>query len=298
MSRFSYFPGCSLHGTGREYGESLQAVCQALAIELKEIEDWVCCGATPAHATDPEAAHLLGIWNLAHAAKMGDDPIVTGCASCFSRLRAVREELAERPDLVKGAPDLVGLPVKPEIQVLHIAQVLNQLETREKIKASVKVSLNGLPVACYYGCLLTRPPGAGAIDDAEDPHILEGLVRLAGAEPIDFPLRLDCCGASLTLPRPDLIYELTGKILSCAHDRGARAIIVSCPMCHSNLDFQQEDTARALGLDFRMPVLYLTQLIGLALGIPPKALGLQRHFVRVHLEDLLAARPAASGSVA
>lgn len=292
MSRFSYFPGCSLHATAREYDESIRAVAGLLEIDLKEIDDWCCCGATPAHALDPDAARILGFWNLAHASKDAGQPVLTGCASCFSRLRAARSELSDHPDLAADAATRIGLPVDPSIEVLHIAQLLASPEMREKISAGLKRPLKGLKVACYYGCLLTRPRGADAVDDCENPQILEDLVRLAGGEPVNWPLRLDCCGASMALPRPDVVRDLSGKILAMAHDRGAQVVMVACPLCHSNLDFLQEAIARERGHSFRVPVLYLTELIGLALGVPPERLGLKRHFVPVNVDELIPAEEA------
>ena len=287
MTRFSYFPGCSLHGTAREYDESIRAVAAILGIELAEVQDWCCCGATPAHATDLPAAHALGLWNLAQASRMGEAPVVTGCASCFSRLRAARQELREHPERLAEARVIAGQSVNPRLEVLHLVQVLADPEVLAKLKASVKRPLNKLPVACYYGCLLTRPPGEGAVDDAEEPRIMEDLARAVGAEPVDWPLRLDCCGSSLALARPEVVHDLSGKILASAHSRGAKALIVACPLCHSNLDFQQPQAAQARKLDFRMPILYLTQLLGVALGLSERQLGLQRHFVPVPVDELV-----------
>lgn len=292
MSRFSYFPGCSLHATAREYDESIRAVAGLLDMELKEIEDWCCCGATPAHALDPEAARILGFWNLAHASKGGGEAVLTGCASCFSRLRAARTELREQPGHSADAVARIGMPIDPAVEVLHIAQVLASPAMREKIGGALKRPLKGLKVACYYGCLLTRPRGADAVDDCENPQILEDLVRLVGGEPVNWPLRLDCCGASMALPRPDVVRELSGKILAMAHERGAQVVMVACPLCHSNLDFLQEAIARERGHTFRIPVLYLTELIGLAMGVAPDRLGLNRHFVPVNVKELLPAEEA------
>jgi len=292
MSRFAYFPGCSLHATAREYDESIRALAGRLEIGLDEIDDWCCCGATPAHAIDPESARLLGLWNLAQAARGGKAPLLTGCAACFSRLRAVREEARVNPALADEAKARIGLPIDLDLEVLHIAQILASEPVRERLRAATVRPLGGLPVACYYGCLLTRPRGPGAMDDAEDPHLLEDLVRVVGGEPIAWPLRLDCCGASMTLPRPDIVHELSGKILAMAHERGARVLVVACPLCHSNLDFQQAAIATKWRFDFRLPVLYLTQLIGLALGLPAEHLGLQRHFVPVPVEELVPAEGA------
>ncbi len=290
-TRFSYFPGCSLHATAREYDESLRAIAEPLGITLHEIEDWSCCGATPAHAIDPEAAEVLGLWNLSQASKSPENEVLTGCASCFSRLRATRDELHEHPDAAARALALVGREVRPELEVLHVAQVLARPEIRERLKAAVVKPFRSLPVACYYGCLLTRPRGATAVDDAEDPTLLEDLVRVVGAEAVPFPLRLDCCGASMAIPRPDLVVELSGKILEMAHARGAKAIIVACPLCHSNFDLKQAAIAKERKLGYRIPVLYLTQLIGLALGIEPARLGLQRHFVPVRASELMSYTP-------
>jgi heterodisulfide reductase subunit B len=282
VSRFSYFPGCSLHATAREYDQSIRALADMLGLELREIEGWCCCGATPAHALDPQSAEVLGLWNLAHAARTGKDPLLTGCAACFSHLRAAREEVAAHPEAAGArSSSLFGMPVDPAIEVLHIAQVLAGPEVGDRIRAKAGHGLGGLKVACYYGCLLTRPRGPGAVDDAEDPRILEDLARLAGAEPVPFPLRLDCCGASMALPRPDIVRDLSGRILEMARERGARALVVACPLCHSNMDFQQAAIARQKGFDFRLPVLYVTQLVGLALGLSPERLGLNRHFVPV-----------------
>lgn len=295
MSLFSYFPGCSLHSTAREYDESIRAIASRLDITLREIEDWCCCGATPAHALDPDAAAILGLWNLDHAARGGDEPVLTGCASCFSRLRAVRAEMDATPSHLDAPRARLGIARVPRLEVVHVAQLLARPEMAEKIRAAIRRPLIGLRVACYYGCLLTRPRGEGAADDVEDPRILEDLVKLAGAEAVEWPLRLDCCGASMALPRPDLVHELSGRILLMAHERGAQVLMVACPLCHSNLDFKQAEILKGRHADFRIPVLYVTQLIGLALGIPESELGLRRHFVPVHVEEILP-RKNATGS--
>lgn len=270
MTRFAYFPGCSQHGTGREFDESIRAIAGRLDIQLDEIPEWACCGATPAHAIDPDTSLALGRWNLGQAGKCGGAPVMTGCASCFSRLRAARAH--------DGGSQ----------QVLHLAQVLGEPAMRERLQAAVIRPLAGLPVACYYGCLLTRPGGADAIDDAEDPHLLEDLVGLLGAKAVDFPLRLDCCGASMALARPDIVLRRSAKLLAMAHARGAKALVVACPLCHSNLDFRQQAALAGIQLGISLPVLYLSQLVGLALGIDVRQLGMHRHFVAVDADALIA----------
>ncbi|MDO9171471.1 MAG: CoB--CoM heterodisulfide reductase iron-sulfur subunit B family protein [bacterium] len=292
MTSFSYYPGCSLHATAREYDESIRAVAGVLGFELREIEDWCCCGATPAHAIDPDAAHLLGDWNLARATATGAGPLLTGCASCYSRLRAAGAELRAHPASAPAAAARVGGTIDPDLEILHVAQLLARPEVREAVAAKVTRPLNGLKIACYYGCLLTRPRGENAFDDAEAPTLLEDLVRLAGGEPVDWPLRLDCCGASLALPEPAIVRDLSGKLLAMAHARGAQAMMVACPLCHANLDMTQPAIAKQKKFDFEMPVLYVTQVIGLALGIEPRALGLHRHIVPVRVDALIPAREA------
>jgi heterodisulfide reductase subunit B len=285
--RYAYFPGCSLHSTAREYDESIRAIAGPVGLELREVEDWCCCGATPAHALDPRAANILGMWNLEQARRGGEEPVLTGCASCFARLRAVREEMDADPRGLDDVRTALGLPDDPRVDVVHIAQALMKDRIRDRLEAAIQRPLTGLKIACYYGCLLTRPRGAGAVDDVEDPHILEDLVKLVGAEPVEWPLRLDCCGASMALPRPDLVRDLSGRILEMAHQRGAQAIMVACPLCHSNLDFQQAAILGKRGHGWRIPVLYLTQVVGLALGIPDAALGLSRHYVPVRTDVLI-----------
>jgi heterodisulfide reductase subunit B len=292
MTRFAYYPGCSLHGTAREYDESIRAVAAVLDFELREVADWCCCGATPAHAIDAESAHVLGDWNLARATATNAGPLLTGCASCYSRLRAAGAELRAHPATAAAAAARVGGRIDPDLEVLHVAQLLARPAVREAVAAKVTRPLNGLKIACYYGCLLTRPRGEHAFDDAENPTLLEDLVRLAGGEPVAWPLRLDCCGASLALPEPAIVHDLSGKLLAMAHARGAQAMMVACPLCHANLDMTQPAIAKEKKFDFALPILYVTQVIGLALGIDPRTLGLHRHIVPVRVDALIPAREA------
>lgn len=287
MSTFAYYPGCSLHATAREYDESIRAVAGALGIELRDIEDWCCCGATPAHAIDAESAHVLGAWNLARATATGAGPLLTGCASCYSRLRTAGNDLRAHPAEAQAVSARVGGPIDPALEVIHVAQLLARPDVRAAVAEMVTRPLNGLKVACYYGCLLTRPRDEHPFDDAEDPTLLEDLVRLAGGEPVAWPLRLDCCGASLALPEPAIVHDLSGKLLAMAHARGAQAIMVACPLCHANLDMAQPAIAKRMKFDFALPVLYVTQVIGLALGIDARILGLHRHIVPVRPEALI-----------
>ncbi len=225
MSGFSYFPGCSLHATAREYDESIRAVAGLLGLELREIEDWCCCGATPAHALDPEAARILGFWNLAHAAKGGRDPVLTGCASCFSRLRAARERDARasgscRAGRREDRPAARSRDRGPAHRAgPGVARDAGEDQRRAQAAAQGP-----------QGRLLLRlpldPPARARMPSmtARTRRSSRTWFVWRGREPIDWPLRLDCCGASMALPRPDVVRDLSGKILVMAHERGAQVL--------------------------------------------------------------------------
>lgn len=283
--KYAFFPGCSLESTGWDFDRSTRAVCRALGVELAEIPDWVCCGSTPAHATNASLAVALPVMNLQKAQAM-DLPVLTACASCYSRLRtadhAVRNDPGERSraERVTGKPYAGGVPVRHLLDVL-----VNDLGV-EAIRERVRRPLKGLKVACYYGCLLTRPPGIVAFDDAEHPSCMDRLLAAIGAESVEWPFKTECCGAALSLTRSDVVHRLGHRLLSMARRAGAQALAVACPLCESNLDLRQADAAKAHGPIPETPVLYITQLLGLALGLTNEEVGLDALFVGA--ETLLA----------
>ncbi len=287
--RLAYFPGCSLHGTAREFDESLRAVASALEVELAEIDDWSCCGATSAHATN----HLLGVAlsarNLALAEAQGHDAVLAPCAACFNRLASARHEIANDPPLAARMPGLLGRPFSNAVGVRNVVDVLRALVPAVKAKATA--ALAGLKVACYYGCLLVRPAEVCGFDDPEVPTSMEEVAAATGATPVAWNMRLECCGGGFSIPRTSSVVRLGRAILDDARAAGAEAIVVACPMCHSNHDFRQKAMARRG--ETGMPVLFLTELVGLALGIRPDRLGLHRHFVAT---GRLLAKPAAAAT--
>jgi len=261
---YAYYPGCSLHATAREYDASARAVCQKLGIELRELRDWICCGASSAHST----SHLLGLALPAHTLKLAEEaglPLAVPCAMCFSRLKFTLHELKDKNvmDLVSRA---IGQSPDGSVVVEHLLKVLSD----ENISLSVKRPLAGLKVACYYGCLLVRPQTVVDFDDEENPQMMDRLLVQLGAESIDWGLKTACCGASMPFARPDIVKKLSSRILSHARESGADCIAVACPMCHSNLDMYQEGNAS-------LPIFYFTQLMGLALGFSPKEMLLDKH---------------------
>ncbi len=262
---FAYYPGCSLHhGLAREYDVSARRVSEALGVELKEIEGWTCCGATSVHLSSRLLAASLPARNLDLARKMGL-PVAIACAQCFSRHRFAAHEL-EDASMRGKVSQALGAPAPAGVEVKHLLQIL------DGIQIYAKKPLDGLKVASYYGCLLVRPAEVTGFGDEENPQIMDRILASVGAQPLDWGLKTACCGAGMGLPRKDMIIRLTGRILKQAKAEGADCVAVACPMCHYNLDSYQ----KAIG-DLDLPVLYFTQLLGLALGISPFELRLEKH---------------------
>lgn len=276
--RYTFYPGCSLHSTAREYRESSEAVCAALGVELLELPDWVCCGSTPAHSTNEKLAVALPVENLSRAAELGRD-VVVACAACFHRLRvaniAVRNNAAVRAE----TEAIVGRPYDGSLNVRHILEILVHDVGLETIRESVTNRLRGLKVACYYGCLLARPREVSIFDDPENPRLMDDCMEAIGAEPLEWPYKTECCGAAYSLTNPEMAIRLSGEILSMAKESGADCVAVACPLCQSNLDLRQRDIERQRNERLGLPVFYFTQLIGLSLGLPSRRLGLHRLIV-------------------
>jgi heterodisulfide reductase subunit B len=274
-----FYPGCSLKGSSREYAESVLTVAKAFDINLKEISDWNCCGATAAHNMNKELSLALPARILSLAEKQGLKEIVVPCAACYSRLTVTKHELAKDPELRKIVTTANDLEYSGTVEVLNIIQMLNKYITPNLEERVVKPFDH--KVACYYGCLLVRPHEILKFDREEDPQSMDELMLKTGATPIDWAFKTECCGAGLSVSRTSSVGRLSGKIIRDAVDRGAEAMIVACPMCHSNLDMRRGAINSFLGEKIDIPVLYATQVLGLAVGLDRKALGLQRHFVNV-----------------
>ena len=275
--KLGYYPGCSLTGSAREYGESLTAVTGVLGIELSEVPDWNCCGATAAHALTHALALALPARVLALAEQAGLDELLVPCSACYARLSATQRELLADENLRTRIEEIIELPWTGRTQVLTVLQVLSRFLTngiKEKVTHPI-----GHKVACYYGCYLTRPTKSSSCARHEDPQEMDDLVRSVGAEPIDWAFKVECCGAGLSVSRTSSVAELSGRIIEDAVNRGAEAIVVACPMCHSNFDLRRAAIERHRGAHYEIPVLYITELIGMAMGIDREPLGISRHFV-------------------
>ena len=274
-----FYPGCSLKGSSREYAESALAVAKAFDIKIEEISDWNCCGATAAHNLNKELSLALPARILSLAEKQGLKEIVVPCAACYSRLTVTKYELSKDPELKAVVTEANGLEYNGTVSILNIIQMLDKYVTPNMEGRVVKPFDH--KVACYYGCLLVRPHEILKFDREEDPQSMDELMLKAGAIPIDWAFKTECCGAGLSVSRTSSVGRLSGKIIGDAKDRGAEAVIVACPMCHSNLDMRRDAINSFLGEKVEMPVLYITQVLGLAVGLDRKVLGLHRHFVKV-----------------
>jgi heterodisulfide reductase subunit B2 len=276
--KYAYYPGCSAHSTARDMHESGTAVASRLGIELAEIKGWTCCGASAAHQTDRLLAASLPAANLLQAKQMGLDMVVN-CAACYNRMKSSNHEVASSPLVRQQVAEALGKDYDGSVPVRHLVEILLEEVGLPKIRKSLKHTLQGLKVACYYGCFLVRPPDVTRFDDPENPTSLDRLVTAMGGESLDWPSKVECCGGGLNLTRTDVVVKLSGSIIEMARDSGAEVIAVACPMCQTSLDLRQKDIEKATGKQLNMPVLYITQLLGLCLDIPQNKLGLNRLMV-------------------
>jgi heterodisulfide reductase subunit B len=275
-----YYPGCSLHVTGIEYHLSTEAVMEKLGLKLVEPKGWVCCGTSPAHNTNHYRSVKLPMQTLALAKQQGMSYLTMPCAACFSRFRIAMHEVEHDPELRAqiGKDKDIGHEYTGGVQVDSLLTTITDRVGYEAAARPIVKPLNGLKVACYYGCLLTRPPEVTGEEHFEYPTNMDQLMKEMGAEPLDWGYKTDCCGGSLWLSTLDIALDLSHKILKNAKEVGADLIVTACPLCHINLDARQKQINDVYPDDSCIPVVYFTQLMGVAYGIEPKALGLQKHF--------------------
>ena len=276
--RVGYYPGCSLSGTGRDFGESMDAVAKALDIELCEIPEWTCCGSSSGHMTDRLVSVALPTNVLLKAQKAGFDQVMAPCAACYNRLATAKHEIETSAQTKAQVETILQTKVANLPAVLNVVQLLAQ--TADTIAAKVSKKFEQT-VACYYGCLLVRPAKITGFDRTEDPMEMDKLVAAVGGKTIDWNFKTECCGASFSLSKTSVVGRLGAKIMQDAVAHKAEAVVVACPMCHSNLDLRRGEINQRLEQQTNIPVLYITQVIGLAMGIPAQKLGLARHFVPV-----------------
>lgn len=274
--KYAYYPGCSSESSARDQHASSLAVASALGIDFVEIDGWSCCGATPGHHTNRVLASALSAANLILAQDMGLD-VVVNCAACYSRLKMANYEVLNHPDMRKKIADAIGRDYDGRVNVKHFMEVLLEDYGTDALEKAFTHSLAGLKVASYYGCLLVRPNEVTHFDDPENPKSLDNLVNAMGGESLEWPYKVECCGNSLSLTtNSKLVVGFSDSIIGMARAAGAECIAVACPLCQVNLDLRQIDIKKQTGRQYDMPILYITQLMGLCLGIPAEKLGLNK----------------------
>lgn len=278
MKQYAYFPGCSSGGSGKGLGLSVKAITKSLDIELKELANWTCCGSTPYGSTDEEESFLINARNLAIAEKTGLD-LVTPCSSCYVVLSRANDYIKTHDKFrkeVNEALSEIGLEFKGTTRVRLLPEVIYHDVTTEFLAQKVQRNLNGLKVASYYGCQMLRPAG---FESTEAPESLDKIIVSLGGQPVEFPMKNRCCGSSLVIPKEELAVGLIRKIIGNAVENGAECINTVCPLCQTNLDAYQSRVNSSFKTGYNIPVLYVTQLIGLALGINPSSLGLETNII-------------------
>ena len=274
MKEFAYFPGCSLEKIAQSYDHSTLETTKKLGIELKELEDWNCCGATAYFHVDELLAYTLCARNLAMAEKENLD-LIAPCSACYKNTFFTNKALKEDADLkdhINVALQEDDLNFSGNISVHHLMEVFTENGTLEEIKEAVVQPLEGLRVAPYYGCQIVRPRKDG--EEIEQPMFFEALIEGIGAEPVDYALKTRCCGGSLLISSREAALSMIHKLLKNAEDMEATVIATACPLCQVNLECYQNQVNQEYGTNFSTPVVYFTQLLGLALGIPNKKLGI------------------------
>lgn len=268
----SYYPGCSLHGMAAEYDESIHSVCQTLDVGVAELADWNCCGASSAHFFDDELAVRLPARNMMVAEQEGRDLLIP-CSACFQRLKAADKELKEDPER------WTDQPYEGRTTIYHVNDFFARPELLSAVKQKVSNPLKGLAAVPYYGCLSQRPPKITDAESPENPTSMDDLLRAIGVDVTPWTYKTDCCGASLTLTRTDLVRKLSGDLFEAAEEAGAECLVTDCPLCQSNLDTRQGEIEAERGKSYNMPVFYVTELMALAFGDGNASRWWKKHFV-------------------
>ncbi len=275
---YLYFPGCTLYTKAKNFDQTARDCSLLLGFELKELSNWTCCGATFPLATDNLMALLPPFRILARSREEGTT-LTTLCAVCFNVIKRTNRLIQKDAEKREKINNYIEMNYQGDLRVLHYLEILKQEIGFSQIKEKVKKPLTGLKAAAYYGCMLLRPFDEMGFDDKEMPTLIEEFIEAMGAEPVDFPYKIECCGSFQSIGAPEVATECAHKILGSALKNGAEVIVSTCPMCTFNIDHKQSDI-QMNHLDFKtVPVLYVTQLLGLAMGLDPQRLGFEQNFV-------------------
>ncbi|MGQ9600386.1 MAG: CoB--CoM heterodisulfide reductase iron-sulfur subunit B family protein [Anaerolineae bacterium] len=276
--KVSYFPGCTLNTTGKGFDNAVRAATAAVGLELIELPEWNCCGATYPLIID----NMLELAAPAHVLASARDQgtmVTTACTTCYNVLKRTNKFIREHPEERERLNAFIEAEYQGEVEVRDILHLLRDEVGFPAIQEKVQKPLKDLKVACYYGCLVLRPPSEVAYDDPDHPRSLDDLMAALGATPVDYPHKNECCGAYLTVSAPDVTREMAYTILKSAQSAGAEAIVTNCPLCQFNLDKRQADMAQFHAGFQTIPVFYFSQLMGLALGLDASNYGWERHYI-------------------
>lgn len=274
----AYYPGCCGEGTSLEYELSTRRVCEKLGIQLNELDDWNCCGSTPAHTVNHELAAAIAGRNLNITSQAGHTTLATPCPSCLMSLRTASHRV-RNDEFRSKVEHLMGEECPTNVDVKTVLQIMVEDYGIDEVAKHVTRPVKGLKVTCYYGCIMNRPPGLMQFDDPENPMAIDNLMDVIGADVVDFPHKVECCGAVSGIPRHNIFTQLSGKLLDAAAETGADAIVTACPLCQMNLDLRQGQVNRANGTKHKIPVFYYTQLMGLAMGLSSKDMHIAKQIV-------------------
>lgn len=275
--KYAYYPGCSLSSTGIEYDMSTRETARVLGLDLWEIPEWNCCGASSGHLTDHLLSLALPARNLAIAEEAGLD-VAIPCAACYARSKYTEVTVCKSEEARKEIEEVIERKYEGKAKARALLDVIaNDIEP-ETIRTLVTKQLKGIKAACYYGCLLVRPVELG-FDDPEDPQTMDRLIKDVGGETVEWSHKTECCGAACATTVPEAGKQMLERILTAAKDAGANCIVTACPLCLNNLDMRQGQVEKAYNQKYDLPVFYFTELVGLALGVQPEKLGLNKHFV-------------------
>ena len=281
--KYALFPGCAAKGATPELYQSTMAIIGRLGITVTELASASCCGAGVVAEADPEGALALSARTFAQAEMLGLD-VMTICGTCQGIMGGANRKLKQDNALLDRVNKLIqpeGLMYRGTVQVKHLLWIVVREVGLEKLKDEVEVRLGDLRLAPFYGCYMLRPSWDLGFDDPENPSSMEKVIRAVGAEPVDYSGKIKCCGFPIILEKENIALTMNGANLKEAKDVGADAMVTPCPLCHMSMDIYQERAARTVGAKLELPILHLPQMIGLAMGVPAKELGVQRHLVSV-----------------
>jgi heterodisulfide reductase subunit B len=275
--KVSYYPGCSLEETAAAFDLSVRNVCSHLDVSLEEVSGWACCGSSPALKMDQLLSTSLAAYNLALASRRQVGQVVIPCPFCFRRLLSAQQETQAAAQTREAVQKAIGAELDDNLKVHSLLGFLRHSVGLEAVKAKVQRALQGMKVLTYYGCYLVKPTSVTQCDDPENPVSMDQLLEALGAEVLPWDFKTECCGASLAVSKADSVCELSGRIIREAVYRQADALVVACQLCHANLDMRQTQIGKRHGTQYHLPIVYFTQLMGLAFGMSYKTLGLSRH---------------------